>query len=44
MEEVELCEIRNTDSQKTDGLETVGFSLDPHDEEKVILIVEKKLN
>ena len=41
MEEVELCEIRKTDSQKTDGLEIGGFSQDPHDEEKVISIVEK---
>ena len=41
VEEVELCEIRKTDSQKTDGLEIGGFSQDPHDEEKVISIVEK---
>ena len=41
VEEVELGEIRKTDSQKTDGLEIFGLSQDLHDEEKVISIVEK---
>ena len=40
VEEVELCEIRKTDSQKTDGLEIFGLSQDLHDEEKVISKVE----
>ena len=41
VEEVELGEIRKTDSQMRDGLEIFGLSQDLHDEEKVISIVEK---
>ena len=36
VEEVELGKIRKTDSQKTEGIEIVGFSQDPQDDEKVI--------
>ena len=43
VEEVELGEIRKTDSQNTDGLERFGVSQDPHDEEKVLSILIKRL-
>ena len=41
--ETELKEEGSTDSQKTNGLEFFGVSQDPPDNEKVRMIVKKKI-
>ena len=41
--ETELEEEGRTNSQKTNGLECFGVSQDPPDEEKVMIVVKKKI-